>query len=260
MEPLKMVPPTSVALLVKDILIFEETDSGKETNLPFFADGYPGLLFQQTAHGLFIKPHNKLMPTSFLYGQTIRPIEMQISGAYLLVIFRLYPFVFKSFFGVDPKSINDGCYDLEAFREVDMTSFNRHLFAHGTVEAKVKAIANLLFGLLERKKQNLDFKVKQVIERIIRTNGQESIHSIASAVHVNGRTLERRFLRETGLPPKQFARIIQFNASFEQLAQKDFDKMNEVVYANGFADQSHFIRVFKAFTGKTPRVFSKRMN
>lgn len=255
MGPLKMVPPTSIALLVKDIWIFEESETTKKTNLPFFADGYPGLLFQQTENGLFIEPHNKLMPISFLYGQTIRPITMQLNGTYLLIIFRLYPFVFKSFFGVDPKSINDGCYDLEAFREENIRSFNRQLLAYKTVEAKVEAIANLLFTLLEQKKQNLDFKVRQAIEHIVCTNGQESIRSIATAVHVNGRTLERRFVRETGLPPKQFAKIIQFNASLEHLTQKDFDRMNEVAYANGFADQSHFIRVFKAFTGETPHVF-----
>ncbi|WP_354004835.1 helix-turn-helix domain-containing protein [Olivibacter sp. 47] len=100
--------------------------------------------------------------------------------------------------------------------------------------------------------------MKQAIERIIQTNGQESIHAIASALYIHGRTLERRFIKETGLSPKQFAKIIQFQASFSQLALKDFKKMNEIVYENGFADQSHFIRVFKAFTGETPRVFSQR--
>jgi AraC-like DNA-binding protein len=30
-----------------------------------------------------------------------------------------------------------------------------------------------------------------------------------------------------------------------------------VVYQNGYADQSHFIRVFKSFTGKTPGQFTR---
>jgi len=251
----KMAPPTSISLFVNDIWIFEDKEIATETTLPLFADGYPGLLFQQTENGLFITPHNKLMPISFLYGQTIQPIEIKMQGAYLLIVFRLYPFVFKSFFDVDPETINDGCYDLMAFRGANMSSLNREWLAYETVECKVEAISHFLFGLLEQKKQQLDFKVKQVIEQIIQTKGQQSISSIASALYVNSRTLERRFKRETGLSPKQFAKIIQFNASLEQLSQTDLGKTNEVVYENGFADQSHFIRVFKTFTGQTPSVF-----
>jgi hypothetical protein len=39
-------PYKSIALAVKSILIFEETDLHQKTILPFFADGYPGLIFQ----------------------------------------------------------------------------------------------------------------------------------------------------------------------------------------------------------------------
>ena len=78
-----------------------------------------------------------------------------------------------------------------------------------------------------------------------------------SELKLNERTLERRFLNEVGLSPKQFSKIIQFQLSLEQLTLKDFTKLTDIVYENGFADQSHFIKVFKAFTGKTPKTFKK---
>ena len=31
--------------------------------------------------------------------------------------------------------------------------------------------------------------------------------------------------------------------------------LSEIAYLAGFTDQSHFIKVFKAFTGKTPKAF-----
>lgn len=252
-----LAAPAVISELVKDIWISEGIEENRETNLPLFADGYPGLLFQQTTNGLFVTPHNKLMPITFLYGQTIHPIEMKLNGRYLLIVFRLYPFVFKSFFDVDPQTINDGCYDLEAFKSVDIAAMNQELLIYETVEQKVEAISRFLFALLEQKKQQLDYKIKQVIMHIIDSNGQQSISAIASALGFNGRTLERRFKRETGLSPKQFAKIIQFNTSLEQLGQQDFNRMNQLVYENGFADQSHFIRVFKTFTGQTPTAFVK---
>jgi AraC-like DNA-binding protein len=61
-----------------------------------------------------------------------------------------------------------------------------------------------------------------------------------------------------GVTAKQFAKIIQFQQSLEQITVKDYSKLTDIVYANGFADQSHFIKVFKAFTGKTPLAFTSK--
>ena len=113
MEFKTIIPDKSTSLFVKSILVFEEQDKKQKTILPFFADGYPGLIFQETTNGLLVNPHSKLMPALFLYGQTIQPIELVMSGAYKIILFQLYPFVLKSFFNVVPKDLNDNCYDLE---------------------------------------------------------------------------------------------------------------------------------------------------
>ncbi len=250
-------PDNSISLFVKTIWVFENDDKKIHTNLPFFADGYPGLMFQQTDKGLTVKPHNKIMPALFLYGQTIKPITLDIKGAYTLVIFQLYPFVLKSLFNVIPQSINDNCYYLDDAMGADLPDFTNQLVSYNNIQQKINAITELLLLFFEKKKQNLDYKIKQAIENIIQTKGQENISSIAEKLKLNIRTFERRFLTETGLSPKQFAKIIQFQASLEQLTIVDFTKLTDIVYQNGFSDQSHFIRVFKAFTGKTPKAFKK---
>lgn len=90
-------PDKTISLFVKNIWVLESQNTTAKTNLPFFADGYPGLMFHQTENGLKVHPHNKLMPAVFLYGQTIKPIELQINGSYLIIVFQLYPFVLRSF-------------------------------------------------------------------------------------------------------------------------------------------------------------------
>src|SRR5687768_112092 len=91
-------PDKSISLFVKSIWVLESEDPTLNTNLPFFADGYPGLMFDETENGLIVNPHKKWMPVLFLYGQTINPIELQMTGRYQVIIFHLYPFVLKSFF------------------------------------------------------------------------------------------------------------------------------------------------------------------
>jgi AraC-like DNA-binding protein len=170
-------------------------------------------------------------------------------------VFQLYPFVLKSFFHVQPQALNDDCYNLEQLKYTDMAGFIKQIKSLKTVSAKTAHITALLYQLFQTKKQVLDFKVKQVIEFILKTKGQQSISNLATDLKLNERTLERRFLNEVGLSPKQFSKIIQFQLSLEQLTMKDYTKLTDIVYENGFADQSHFIKVFKAFTGKTPKTF-----
>ena len=62
----------------------------------------------------------------------------------------------------------------------------------------------------------------------------------------------------TYLAPKHFSKIIQFQVSLNQLQANDYSKLSDIVYDNGFADQSHFIRVIKAYTGKTPKHLASR--
>lgn len=253
-------PDESIALFVKTIQVFENTGASLKTSLPFFADGYPGLLFQQTENGLTVHPHQKQMPVLFLYGQTLQPVRLEIDGPYQLVLFQLYPFVLKSFFDITPKAINDNCYDLQQWPGSDVATCTRQLLACPQPEQKVECLTAFLYQVFQHKKQNLDLEIRQVIEHILDSNGQESIRAIARKAKLNARTLERRFVSETGLRPKQFATIIRFQSSLEQLTTRDYSKLTDIVYENGFADQSHFTKVFKAYTGKTPKAFSREQN
>ncbi len=210
-------------------------------------------MFQDAQNGLFVQPHNKKMPYFFLYGQTIRPIELQIDGGYNLLVFQLYPFILKSFFGISAIHLNDNCYDLQ---QVDTAGHTiKKLFESKQIEKRIEIISNFLTAVFKSRQKALDLSIKQAIQVILDNKGQGSIKEVCEKTHLTKRTFERRFLNETGISPKQFSRIIQFQQSLEQMTLQEFKSLTDVVYNNGFADQSHFIRVFKAYTGQTPKKF-----
>lgn len=252
-----IIPDKSVSLFVKNILVFEEYNHTHKTILPFFADGYPGLIFQETQTGLLVNPHQKQMPILFLYGQTIRPIELIMEGNYKLMIFQLYPFVLKSFFNVDPKSINDNCYDLMQSDDNKIGNLIQQLKVEAILKNRINLLSDFLYACFQAKKSTIDFKIRQSLELILDNKGQLSIGKVCEDLKLNERTFERRFVNEVGIPAKKFSQIIQFQHTLEQLTVKDYTKLTDIVYTNGFADQSHFIKVFKAFTGKTPKKFQK---
>jgi len=240
---------------VKSIMVFESIEADVKTNLPFFADGFPGLMFHETPNGLYVNPHKKRMPQLFIYGQTIEPIEIEISGSFQMIVFQLYPFTLKTLFSIDPKSINDNCYDLSFDKVQSENKIISGLHLTEDLQSRINTLTNYVAELVETKKTNFDNAINSVIKIVLSAKGKCSLTETAKAVHLTKRTFERRFLSETGLTPKQFAKIIQFQNSLTQLSVKDYTTLTDVVYQNGFADQSHFIRVFKSFTGKTPKQF-----
>lgn len=236
-------------------MVFESDASDTRTNLPFFADGFPGLMFHETPNGLMVNPHKKRMPQLFVYGQTIEPIELEIDGTFQLIVFQLFPFTIKSLFSIEPKSINDNCYDLSTDSTEEQYHTLSGLAQAINIDAKISILTSYIRKLLDAKRNNFDNEIYLAIKLILSAKGKCNLTETAKQVHLTKRTFERRFLSETGLLPKQFAKIIQFQNSLIQLSVKDFSSLTDVVYENGFADQSHFIRVFKSYTGKTPKQF-----
>lgn len=239
-------------------MVFEETENKQQTVLPFFADGYPGLIFQETENGLFVSPQNKQMPTLFLYGQTLIPIELIMQGTYKLIVFQLYPFVLNSFFNVAPKDLNDKCYNIEQLPDDSGIQVIEKLHKTKPRHKRISILSDFLNALFEHKKREIDLDIASAIKKIIRKKGQVSVQQLYNELYLTERTFERRFINAVGVTAKQFSKIIQFQQSLEQLTVKDYTNLTDIVYANGFADQSHFIKVFKAFTGKTPSAFKSQ--
>jgi hypothetical protein len=134
-------------------MTFENEKQSEKTVLPFYADGYPGIMFQVADKGLYVLPHNKKMPDLFLYGQTIQPIELEIEGAYKLIVFQLYPFVINSFFSVDPKDLNDGCFDLNQLQEFDIKKIIAQINNNTGFENWSNILTSFLFSVFQAKKK-----------------------------------------------------------------------------------------------------------
>lgn len=250
-------PSGPISLFVKSIWSYERSEDGPVIQLPFFADGYPGLIFYISEQGLRVRPHDQEMPPLFLYGQTISPVNLEFSGRFSFVLFQLYPLGLKSLFDLHPERLNDNCHHPTQLGNYEMNALATSLRLQAGTEQRIALISQVILDLIRQKEAEFDPLIKQSVDYIIKREGKVFISEIAQRFEVNIRSLERKFKSETGLTAKQFAKIIQFSSSLHSLNKMECEKMNQLVYDHGFSDQSHFIRVFKYFTGKTPRKFSR---
>ena len=249
----KLIDDYGLAFHVKDILIFEEKAEDKTHIIPFFADGYPGIMFQKTEKGIFLKPQNKFLSEIFLYGLTIIPIELVVEGAYRFIIFQLHPVAARALLGIDPKELNDDCYDLNLLSSVATKEYVGEIHKTDDIRAQSEIIAQLISQLILNKVYFPHATIMDAIEMIIKSAGKISVKELTEKLNITERTLQRNFIEHVGVPPKKFAKIIQFYSSFNQVTADSWSRLTDIVYENGFADQSHFIRDFKKYTGQKPK-------
>jgi AraC-like DNA-binding protein len=82
--------------------------------------------------------------------------------------------------------------------------------------------------------------------------GRLRVADIARRVGWSERHLTARFRAETGLGPKQAARVVRFDRARRVLAASPRPDLAGLAAATGYADQAHLTRDWRAFTGLPP--------
>ncbi len=241
-------------------MIGENLDADSLTNIPLFADGYPGIMFQQSKNGFYLLPKKEKLSELFLYGQTLQPISLNVNGLHSYVVVQLYPFASKYLLNIDPKELNDSCYDLLQIEYLDIEKFKKQLLETEDLKEQILIISNLIRQLIKFHKVPENDKIEKAISIILNSKGLMKIEKLANEVCMTERTLERNFTSLIGLSPKQFSKIIQFQGSINKLTQATYNSLLDIGLDSGFSDQSHFIRTFKKYTSQTPSFYLNAYN
>lgn len=126
-----------------------------------------------------------------------------------------------------------------------------------TTNPRVK-IAHLEAALLCRLDglPSLNTTLQQAVHTVRQTNGDITVTDLRTTLALSERQLERCFHQNTGLSPRQFARVTRFRQVLDLLHQPTLS-LTQVAYRARYYDQAHFIHDFKALAGLTPRDYRR---
>lgn len=252
-------PPAHLRSVVRYFWAFESPGgSDAEKTFSAIVDGCPGVIMVQSEKENFCDEKKKALPSIFLYGQTEKPVRFSASGTVGAVGICFQPHALKSVFGMDAHELTNACLDLNMFSSRKQGTLSEVLFNSLTVEDRIHILSAYLSDRLQNNRLPADAAIHYVVSQIVQRYGQVSIQELQAYLKVSERTLERKFKAAVGISPKLFLRIVRFQQSLDQMRQSQYDKLSDIAYAHAYADQSHFIRVFKEFTGFTPLEFQKQ--
>ena len=100
---------------------------------------------------------------------------------------------------------------------------------------------------------------RYVRRRIYETKGTIGIQNLAEETGYSACYLRRVFEQIHGISPKLFERFIRFQNMLYLMEQQEWQsqKMDALCFESGYYDQSHMMKDFKRFAGRTPEQYRK---
>jgi AraC-like DNA-binding protein len=87
---------------------------------------------------------------------------------------------------------------------------------------------------------------------LVATRGQARIDALVARSGLSARQFQRCFVRQVGLPPKLYARMVRFESALALHRNAPSKPWTEIVHQTGYFDQAHFIRDSRALAGAAP--------
>lgn len=120
---------------------------------------------------------------------------------------------------------------------------------------RIEFIEGFLLEHLCRKQYEVDKSILYAVARINNHQGKLPIRALADDVNLCQRHFERKFKGLTGVSPKEYSRIVQFQNAVELLRNAEFDNLLSVAVQSGYYDVPHLSREIKRLSGSTPIAF-----
>lgn len=195
-------------------------------------------------------------PDYTIIGLHTEPYEVRFSGEVRVTAIRIKPEAVRNLFGIPASEFHRQYEDMEMVLGAGFRSFCSKLIETELQSHRLDLIEVWLLGRLERNGLPLTY-VNHAAEMIRDVDGYIGVEDLCSRVYISKRQLEREFRRQVGITPKMYMRIARLNAVHRVLQTQDVQDLSRIAYRYGYADQSHFIRDFREFTGERPGLFVK---
>jgi AraC-like DNA-binding protein len=112
------------------------------------------------------------------------------------------------------------------------------------------------YGGMPNITDNVGIRIGNVYNYIMQSYSETiTLEDVAKAAYMTPESFCRYFKRHTGHTFVEFLSQIRINEACKKLVAHQFESISTVAYSCGFKSITNFNRVFKGFTGKSPREY-----
>jgi AraC-like DNA-binding protein len=193
----------------------------------------------------------------FMVGLGEDPAVWKGTGVSVDFGIRLKPESLLQLFNVRVSDLYMGCIDIVSVFGHELDRYSQDLQGATDVNALIQIAESFLISRLQHLKSERNYVIEAT--RLIReSKGALSIDELSKNLYISKRQLQRSFKEHYGTSPKTYQRIIRFSNAYHSFQKsKTPPTWADISYSFGYADQAHFIRDFKYFTGEVPTILNR---
>ncbi|MBE9098249.1 AraC family transcriptional regulator [Vacuolonema iberomarrocanum] len=172
-------------------------------------------------------------------------------GSVGMIAVVLYPYALRAFFPNSVSEFTNQSIPLDNVVSTKTKELQERIVEVNSTYPRILLIEQFL---LSRLSIHNDFSItREAVNILTKANGQLTVSEVANELNISKRQLERIFLRNIGISPKKFGRIIRFNTTIKCF--EEVESLTKLTYKAGYFDLSHLIHDFREFTGLSPKEF-----
>jgi len=196
-----------------------------------------------------------IQPRAMVLGQITEPFFVEPTGYVNSFAIRFYPYGFANFMPTPINTLANKETPLELlFGETPSKELSAKITEAKSTKERIEIIEGFLLAKLNDK-GTIDSIVKTTVDSILLTKGGTPINTILKDDLSKRRQLERKFIKQIGISPKQLGKVIRLQTALKLLLNQQSESFTTIAYESEYYDQAHFIKDFKEFTGNTPKEF-----
>ncbi len=216
-----------------------------------FPTALPQIIFHRR-EPLFIPELNAAQSRFTISGQVNFPAHVTINDELEMIVTVFRPHTIGLFIDTPPSQFYNSEISGFALGNRSLNRLARRVFECDETDEAIAIIDSFLLQKLSASDDavHLD-RIGASIDRLV-TRRDATVAELAAEACLGKKQFERTFRAYVGMNPKEYARIVRFHKSLAMMERgcRDFAG---IAFQAGYADQAHFIREVRAFSGLTPR-------
>jgi AraC-like DNA-binding protein len=228
-----------------EYLLVQSPPSGFNAMVFNYADPY---------RAYFQKDKIEEVPLAFASGQFTGNYHLELTGKIGMIGIVFKPTSLHNYFNLMMADMVNNRIDLRDFLGGTGEKLFQNIKNGKSIEVRVSLLEAYLLSFSESVKRKLTI-IDEAIDFIDLKKGMVTIEEVLSKYKISRRYLEKKFLEKVGIPPKLYARIRRFSYLSNIVAHHKKIDWQDIVFKNGYHDQSHLVKDFKIFNQMKPSAY-----
>ncbi len=186
--------------------------------------------------------------------RTYKKYYILLKGHFISFTIKFHPTGLYRLLGIPMFHFANEAVNGQDIIQLPLGRMEENLLGARDIDSCIRITESYLLPLAD-KRLHLPVTTENIAQKILHKKGQVHITLLAKEHNLSLRQVERNFIREVGISPKTYSRMLRFDNLLKSRIARPGSKWTSLALESDYFDQMHLVKEFRHFLGITPSAF-----